>query len=67
MHLKNWTWAWDHLKSSNLSADNFKKQSNSVGRYLSLRYGQPADTAFWRMSIDGNVDVQYQVAGSQTS
>ena len=38
--LKNWTWACDHLKSSNLSADNFKKHSNSVGRYLSLGYGQ---------------------------
>ena len=23
--LKNWTWACDHLKSNNLSADNFKK------------------------------------------
>ena len=23
--LKNWTWAYDHLKSSNLSADTFKK------------------------------------------
>ena len=41
MHFKkNWTWACDHLKSSNLSADNFKNYSNSVGRYLSARYGQ---------------------------
>ena len=37
---KTQTWACDHLKSSNLSADNFKKHSNSVGRYLSPRYGQ---------------------------
>ena len=38
--LKTWTWACGHSKSSNLSADNFKKHSNPVGRYLSPRYGQ---------------------------
>ena len=33
-------WACDHLKTSNLSADNFKKYSTSMGRHLSPRYGQ---------------------------
>ena len=28
------------MKSGNLAADNFKKYSNSVGRYLSPGYGQ---------------------------
>ena len=37
---KNWTWACDHLKTSNLSADNFKKYLTSMGRHLSPRYGQ---------------------------
>ena len=32
--------AWDDLKSSNLSVDNFKKNTNSVGRYLCPGYGQ---------------------------
>ena len=36
MHLKkNWTWACNHLESINLSADTFKKHSNSAARYLS--------------------------------
>ena len=34
------TWAWDHLKTSNVSSVNFKKYSTSMGRYLSPRYGQ---------------------------
>ena len=33
-------WACDHLKTSNLSADNFKKYLTSMGRHLSPRYGQ---------------------------
>ena len=36
MHLKKWTWACDHLKTSKLSAD----KKFSMGRYLSPRYGQ---------------------------
>ena len=39
-NFKNWTWACDHLKTSNLSADNFKKYLTSMGRHLSPRYGQ---------------------------
>ena len=38
--LKKWTWACDHLKTSNLSADNFKKYLTSMGRHLSRRYSQ---------------------------
>ena len=34
------TWASNHLKTSNLSADNFKKYSTSMNRYLSPRYDQ---------------------------
>ena len=33
-----------------------------MGRHLSLRYGQvywSADTRFWQLSIDHNIDVQY--------
>ena len=37
---KNWTWACHHLKTRNFSADNFKKNSTSMGRYFSLRYSQ---------------------------
>ena len=37
---KKWTWACDYLKSSNLSAANFKKYLTSMGRHLSPRYGQ---------------------------
>ena len=38
MNLKNC--ACDHLKTSELSADNFKKYSSLMGRHLSPRYGQ---------------------------
>ena len=37
---KKKNWACDHLKTSNLSANNFKKYSTLMGRYLSSRYGQ---------------------------
>ena len=32
-----------------------------MGRHLSPRYAQviPADTLFWQLSIDHNIDVQY--------
>ena len=32
--------ACDHLKTNNLSADNFKRYSTSMDRYLSPRYGR---------------------------
>ena len=32
-------WACNRLKTSNLTADNFKKYLTSMGRHLSLRYG----------------------------
>ena len=37
---KKETCACDHLKTTNLSADNFKKYLRSMGRHLSPRYGQ---------------------------
>jgi len=37
---KNYTWACDRLKNSNLSADNFKKILTLMGQHLSPRYGQ---------------------------
>ena len=37
---KNYTWACDRLKTSNLSADNFKKILTLMGQHLSPRYGQ---------------------------
>ena len=45
---KNWTWTCDHSKTSNLSADNFKKYLTSMGRHLSpviLVSGYPVSTA----------------------
>ena len=37
---KKETCACDHLKTTNLSADNFKKYLSSMGRHPSPRYGQ---------------------------
>ena len=66
MHfLKKWTWACDHLKTSNLSVDNFK---NTRPRWVNtwardtVKWYWSADTLFWQLSIDHNMDVQYQVA-----
>ena len=49
------------MKSSNLSADN------SVGRYLSPRYGQVILVSRYTIltAVNQNMDVQYQVAGSK--
>ena len=68
--LKNWTWACDHLKSSNLSADNFKNirtQWVNTRAHDTIRRYWSADTLFRQLSIDQNMDVHYRVAGSQTS
>ena len=43
-----------------------KKHSNSVSRYLSRWYWS-ADTLFWQLSSNQNMDEQDQVIGSQTS
>ena len=40
MNKKNYTWACNHLKTSNLSEDNFKKILDLHGRHLSPWYGQ---------------------------
>ena len=68
---KNWTWACDQLKSSNLSAENSKEILNYDGSTLSRQYGHvilfsgyPVLTAV--KIIDHNMYVQYQVA-SHTS
>ena len=59
---KNWTWACDHLKTSNLSADNFK---NTWPRWVdtwardTVKWYWSAGTLFWQLSIDQNIDVQY--------
>ena len=37
--LRKITWACDHLKTSNLSADNLKSHANTMGRYLSQLCG----------------------------
>ena len=56
------TWACDHLKTSNLSADDFK---NTWPRWVdtsardTVKWYWSADTLFWQMSIDHNIDVQY--------
>ena len=56
------TWARDHLKTSNLSADNFKKILDLDGSTTEPAIGQvilSADTLFWLLSTDHNIDVQY--------
>ena len=59
MHLeKNWTWDCDHLKTSNLSADNFKNTSprwvNTWAHDTVIWYWS-AGTLFWQLSIDQNI------------
>ena len=66
---KNWSWACDQLKSSNLLAENSKEILNYDGSTLSQRYGHVilfSGYPVWQLSIDHNMDVQYQVA-SHTS
>ena len=64
---ENWSWACDQLKSSNLLAENSKEILNYDGSTLSQRYGHVILLTFsaypvWQLSIDHNMDVQYQVA-----
>ena len=67
VHWKNWTWACDHLKTSNLSADNKKSRTRWVDNcaHDTVMWYCPADILFWKLSIGHNMDVQYKVAGSQ--
>ena len=63
--LKKWTWACDRLKTSNLSADNFKRYLTSMGQTWArdtIRWYWSVDTLFWQLSIDHNMDVQYRLA-----
>ena len=59
---KNWTCACDHLKTSNLSADNVK---NTWPRWVdtwardTVKRHWSAGTLFWQLSIYQNIDVQY--------
>ena len=59
---KNYTWACDHLKTSNLSADNVKKYTRPrwVDNWArdTIRWYLPAVTLSWRLSIDHDIDVQ---------
>ena len=66
---KNWSWACDQLKSNNLSAENFKEILDYDGLTLSQWYGHVilfSGYPVWQLSIDHNMDVQYQAA-SHTS
>ena len=68
---KTWTWACDHLKTSNSSEDNFKKtrKQNEVDTqaYDTVMWYWSVDTLFWQLSIAHNMNVLYQAAGSHTS
>ena len=67
---KNWTRTCDCLETSNLSADNFKKNTLTDKSTLEPRDGHVilvSGCLFWQLSIEHNMDVQYQVAGSQTT
>ena len=63
---KNQTWACDHLKTSNLSADNFK---NNRPRWVNtwardtVKWYWSADTLFWQLSIDHIVNGQCKRCG----
>ena len=59
--LKKWTWACDHLKTSNLSADNFQKILDLDGSIpeSAIRSGDIGQRISW---IDiCHMEVQYQV------
>ena len=64
VHLKNWTWACDHLKTRILSADTLK---NTRPRWVDLwvrhkvRWRWSADTLFWQLSIDRNINVHIRL------
>ena len=70
--LENWTLACDHFKSSNLSANNFKKITRTqwVDTWArdTVMWYSSAETLFWQLSIDHNmdchIDLQHQAAGS---
>ena len=54
--LKNQTWACDHLKTSNLLADNLKKNTwprwGDTSARDAVKWYWSADTLFWQLSID---------------
>ena len=63
---KNQTWACDHLKTSNLSADNFKKILDLDGSTPEPAI-RSSDTGqripcFEQLSIDQNIDVEWMCA-----
>ena len=64
VHFKNWTWACDHLKTRNLSADTLK---NTRPRWVdfwvrdTVRWHWSADTLFWQLSIDHDMDVHIRL------
>ena len=59
---KKQTRAYDHLKTSNVSADNLRKgtQPRWVDTWAcdTVRWYWPSKTLFWQLSIDHNIDVQ---------
>ena len=55
---KHYTWACDHLKTSNLSADNFHKILDFDGSKPKLAMRSSDTSRFWQLSIDHNIDVQ---------
>ena len=64
-------WACGQLKICNLSPDNVKKTRNVNGSdtWVSdmVKWYWSVDTLFWQLSIDLNMDVQYQDEGSHTT
>ena len=79
--LMNTTYFIRLLKKLNLSLRSFEKyqlvsgylQKNTRTQWVdtwardTVRRNWSAETLFWQLSINQNMDVQYQVAGSQTS
>ena len=64
VHLKNWTWPCDHLKTRILSTDTLK---NTRPRWVDLwvrhkvRWRWSADTLFWQLSIDRDINVHIRL------
>ena len=62
---KTETWAYDHLKANNWSAENLKKnlcpQWSGIRAHNKVMWFWSADTLFWQLSINHNMDVYHQV------
>ena len=60
-HWKKWTWAYDHLKlviCQRITSKNTRPRWVDTWACGTVRWYWSADTLFWQLSIDHNIDVQ---------